>query len=91
MVWAARQGGQSLRPHLLAALLTASIDDTHPLHAAARTCPELLERLDTLETARDTSAAHARHRPALALTPEQLITVVTTVYKAVEALHGMHP
>ncbi|MFY0526842.1 hypothetical protein ACN28I_28130 [Archangium gephyra] len=88
-VWVAREGGQSLRPHLLAALLTASLNGTHPLHAAA--CPPgLLERLDALATARDTSAPHARRRPAPPLTAEQLLTVVSTVYDAVEALHGMH-
>ncbi|MCY1083022.1 hypothetical protein [Archangium lansingense] len=91
MVWAAREGGQSLRPHLLAALMTASMDGTHPLHAAARTTPELLERLDTLATVRDTSAAHARRRPAPPLTVEQRLSVISAVYEAVEALHGMHP
>ncbi|MFY0527524.1 hypothetical protein ACN28I_31725 [Archangium gephyra] len=93
------QGGQSLLPHLLA----ASIDGTHPIHAAALP-PELLERLGALATARDTNAAHVRRRPVPPLTAEQLLTVISTVYEAEEALHvistvyeaeealhGMHP
>ena len=89
VVWTSREG-DSRRPHLLAALLTASISDgTHPLHAAACTTPELLKRLDALATARDTSAAPARRRPAPSLTAEQLLTVISIVYEAVEALHGM--
>jgi hypothetical protein len=83
--WAAQHGGQSLRPHLLSALLTAHADTTHPLHIAAREQPDLLARLNALAELRDTIAAHASSRT---LQLEQLSPAVDTVYTTVEALRG---
>jgi hypothetical protein len=83
--WAAEHGGQSLRPHLLAALLTAHADASHPLHGAARQCPDLLHRLDALAEMRDTLAAHAHGR---SLSGPQLSTAISTVYATIEALRG---
>lgn len=83
--WAAEHGNESLRPHLLAALLTALADDSHPLRAAARERPDLLSCLDELATLRDRSAAHAN---SATLSLQQVSAVVATVYDAVQALRG---
>jgi hypothetical protein len=58
---AAEYGSQSLRPHILAALLATRIFADHPLRNLAKKHPDILRKLDQLATLRD-SSSHASTR-----------------------------
>ncbi|TNF32998.1 MAG: hypothetical protein EP329_08950 [Deltaproteobacteria bacterium] len=71
----------SLRPLLLATLLAADRNDRHPLRRSASACPDLLERLDALASARD-RAAHDGD----GAWPERLPVHLETTYDIVRHL-----
>jgi hypothetical protein len=78
---AEHQGGGSLRPLVLLALLCADQDPAHPLRRAGPRWPDLLHRLDALASARD-RAAH----DGVDTTRESVPEHVETAFLAVEAL-----
>ncbi len=79
--YAETNGGGSLRPLLLLALLCADRQDAHPLRRAAKMYPKLLHDLDELASARD-SAAH--DGPHIRISSVQ--AGINTAYSAVESL-----
>jgi hypothetical protein len=64
---AAEYGNQSLRPHILAALLATRNFDDHPLHNLAKKHPAILSRLDELAELRNNSG-HGSSRASPNLT-----------------------
>lgn len=79
--YAERDGGGSLRPLLVLALLCADRDEKHPMREAGRRRPDLLHQLDDLAAARD-RAAHDTQ----ATWPQRVQRHVDTTYAAIEAL-----
>jgi len=79
---AAEYGSQSLRPHILAALLATRKFRDHPLHNLAQTHPDILSRLDWLATLRDASS-HASSRASPNLTLTECDRCIETVYHLV--------
>ena len=79
---AAEYGSQSLRPHILAALLATRKFREHPLHDLAQTHPDILSRLDQLATLRDASS-HASSRASPNLTLTECDRCIETVYHLV--------
>lgn len=76
---AADSGKQSLRPHVLAALLTAINYPEHPLRSLAQKYPSFLQELDELAKLRNQSG-HASNQQLNLSDIEQQID---TVYKLV--------
>jgi hypothetical protein len=74
---AAEYGSQSLRPHILAALLATRIFADHPLRNLAKKHPDILSKLDQLATLRD-SSSHASTRASPNLT--EVDRCIETVY-----------
>jgi hypothetical protein len=79
---AAEYGSQSLRPHILAALLATRKFREHPLHDLAQTYPDILSRLDQLATLRDASS-HDSSRASPNLTLSECDRCIETVYHLV--------
>jgi len=80
---AAEYGSQSLRPHILAALLATRIFADHPLHNLAQTYPDILSRLDQLATLRDASS-HASSRASPNIT--ECDRCIETIYHLVSSI-----
>ncbi len=79
---ASEYGSQSLRPHILAALLATRKFGEHPLHNLAQTHPDILSRLDQLATLRDASS-HASSRASPNLTLSECDRCIETIYHLV--------
>lgn len=79
---AAIRGEGSLRPHLLAALLTTRQDSQHPLKLVAQTAPDMLTRLDKLAQLRDKSSHFSNQQLTLIEVSQQISTVYEFVAKS---------
>jgi hypothetical protein len=81
--------GWRLRPSILAAVLTASRDQTHPLWKAAAMDPDLLVRLDAIaDIAGD--AAHANSAPSSqGAFADEVSRIVSAVHHAVALMSGL--
>ena len=81
---AADYGEGSLRPGLLAALLTARYNSQHPLQIVAKQAPDMLERLDKLAELRDKSSHYSSQQLALPEVSQQMTTVYEFVARMLE-------
>jgi len=79
---AAEYGSQSLRPHILAALIATRKFGEHPLHNLAQIYPDIISRLDQLATLRD-SCSHASSRASPNPTISECDRCIETVYHLV--------
>lgn len=76
--------GESLRPRLVTALLSAQYKLGHPLRTAAAHRPEMLEALDNLAEIRNTRSAHAGTTEMPSLTLSSLRYHIEIVYVLAE-------
>lgn len=86
---AADYGEASLRPHLLAALLTTRHDDKHPLQMLAQKAPDMLYRLDKLAGMRDKSSHSSKQQLALTEVSQQIFTVYQFVASMLSSTYQM--
>lgn len=76
---ASEYGNQSLRPHILAALLATRIFPNHPLHHLAEEHPNILTQLDKLAGLRDDSS-HASSRASPTITVTEVDHCIHSIY-----------
>lgn len=79
-------GGWRLRGAIIAAVLSARDDRSHPLHRAASEEPALLDLLDGVAT-----AGGALHSGAKPQSLEETLRIVANVHRAVGLLAGLRP
>ncbi|MEB3220272.1 MAG: hypothetical protein VKN72_29115 [Nostocales cyanobacterium 94392] len=76
---ASEYGNQSLRPHMLAALLATRIFPNHPLYHLAEEHPNILTQLDKLAGLRDDSS-HASSRASPTITVAEVDHCIHSIY-----------
>lgn len=86
IIRAAKHGDQSINPRLLAALLAAHRDRTHPLWSAARVLPDMLARIARVAELRNEAGGAHAGTGDVALELEQVQDAVKSVYRIVRTL-----